>query len=319
MKRGGSGSRSAIRRRFRSALAALALLALVVAMPVGAQPPPDPALLEELAARLLLPTVGLPGQPAPRIELLPGVLPPNLPLALPMPPGSRLIGSAVRTNAGPPGSQTDVLLDVPGQTTTVFRMLQDAVTAMGWRSPPFGPDPGLHGFQPVMQSLIANFCRGEQGSWLQLTVVSRNPGPNDVRFTIYDASGPCGAQPGPRFPGPPGEELVPLIVTPEGVTISRSSTLTGEGTWASFAVAESARGVGEIETEVARQLEAANWLRTGGAAGGPLAWSAWNIPGDGDWRGLLTVLEGPGSGQRLLQVQVAAPKVPTPFDGPSGP
>ena len=280
---------------------------------------PEPALLEELAERLLLPTFSPPGASPPRVELLPGTLPPALPLTVPMLPGSRLIGSAVRTNVGPPGTQTDVILDVPGQATAVFKQLQSDIQEMGWTAPPFGPAPELSGFQPVMQPLVASLCRSNQGPWLQMTVLAREMAPNDVRLSIYSSSGPCGAQPGPTSSGPPGQNLVPLIATPEGVTLTRSSSLIGGGSWASFAVADSAHEVAVIETAIAGQLATAGWVRIDGAAVPPFAWSTWSVPGEGDWRGLLTVLEGPGPGQRWLLIQVAAPTVPDTGDGPTGP
>ena len=302
----------------------LAALMLSSVVPARAQQPPDPALLEELAERLLVPTFSPPGQPPPRVELLPGALPPNLPVSVPMPPGSRLIGSAVRTSIGPPGTQTDIVLDVPGQAATVFGVLRDALPGLGWTASALGPDQALHGFQPVTQTLLSNFCRSERGPWLQLTVMPRELGPSDVRFTIYSDPGPCSTppgRPGAGPSGPPGQRLVPLIATPEGVTLTRSDTLVGDGTWASFAIAASMRGVAEIETDIAHQLAAAGWTRTGGVAGAPLSWSAWSVPGEGNWEGVLTVFEGPGLGQRWLQIQVASPRVPLPAqpDGAPGP
>ena len=87
------------------ALSMLALLATgsgpwSAALAAGQAPSAEQAnQLRELAEQLLAPQFAGPGGQLPTIRLLAGELPPDLPLALPMPPGGRLIGSAVRSRA----------------------------------------------------------------------------------------------------------------------------------------------------------------------------------------------------------------------------
>ena len=61
------------------------------------QPAGQTAQLRELAERLLLPPYPSPDGQGRTAHLLPGQLPDTLPLALPVPPGSRLVGSAPST------------------------------------------------------------------------------------------------------------------------------------------------------------------------------------------------------------------------------
>ncbi len=43
-----------------------------------------------------------------------------------------------------------------------------------------------------------------------------------------------------------------------------------------------------------------------GTADDVAAWSSWNLPGEGDWGGILLVLAAFKSGERFLYVRVAA-------------
>ena len=301
----------------RLALVGVALALVMWGGPARAQ---TPDLLRELAERLLMPMFVDPSGIVPRVQLFPGALPPGAPLEVPLPPGGRLVGSALRTNPPPSQDQIDVVVDAPGDVTEVLRFYQEALDRLGWRRPPTVPQREPHGFQPVSETLFGTFCRSERGPWIDLQVVPRGSGPNDVRLSINNFPGPCGDQDGPGAgaDGPPGQNLVPLIATPAGARITRNASLSGPGMWASFAVAESTRSAAELEAAIASQLAAAGWTRTDGLPSGVLAWSVWSIPGEGNWQGLLTVLEGPGSDRRTLQIQVTAPELPAPGPGPRG-
>src|SRR6266567_4728861 len=89
-------------------LGGLALLGLVLATvagglrvqtpPARAQAPSNESLLRQLAERL--PGLTYPSPNAASVQLFPGALPSDLPLALPLPPGSTLIGSDERASFG---------------------------------------------------------------------------------------------------------------------------------------------------------------------------------------------------------------------------
>ena len=296
----------------------------------AAQPgPDDPALLRELVERLLSPPFPPLPDDTPRLQLLPGALPPNLPLEVPRPPGSRLIGSVLRPSFGPGqfgpgpviGMGAEIVLDVPGAAPEVFALYERELGEQGWTAPPFtrGGRPG--GFQPTQQPFGAPLCKGEQGPFVSLTVFPRTNAPSDVRIRVEAAGGPgpCGGPfpSGPRPPeGPPGFDRIPLLTPPAGVVLQTSGFGGGPGRFSSDALAETAMSVAELEAHYAQQLTAAGWTRRDGGVDGPLAWSFWTVPGEGDFQGFLYVLEGPGANRRSLHVEAASATL---AGGPGGP
>ncbi len=72
--------------------------------------------------------------------------------------------------------------------------------------------------------------------------------------------------------------------------------------------------VSELEPYFAAQLNAAGWTRSGSAAQGAVAWSLWQVPGEGNWQSLLYVAEGPGQKSRWLHVPVEAGRLAEGFD-----
>jgi hypothetical protein len=292
------------------------------------QPPPDDdALLRELVERLLAQAgPAPPGVTLPPVRLLPGALPADLPIAPPLPPGARLIGSVVRptffgspTALGPEvGEGVEIVIDAPQPPAMVLEFYREALAAQGLTAPPTvrGFRPG--GFLPsVGITSAAFFCGGERVPFVEVVALPRQGQPTDVRVRIQPFPGPCGASFGPPGPPPsPPSDPVPPLEPPPGVTV-----LPGGGGGSPFlrshgALAQTEMSVAELEAHYARQLTAAGWTRIAGGADGPLAWSVWRVPEEapraiempasGERQGFLFVLEGPGAGRRSLYVQVAA-------------
>ena len=300
---------------------------------VHAQPADDPALLRELAERLL--GAGTPSPPPPspaggtlRARLFPGALPPTLPLDLPLPPGSRLVGSAVAPSlAGGPdfahAETIEVVLDAPGTPDEIVAFYEGALTERGWTAArDQGPEPGgfvperLGGFQPSSIPSIVFFCPGAAGGWLALVVTPAPGGLTDVRVHLETGfPGPCGGPGGPmRLP--PGAELLPPLNAPPGVPVLPGGMGGGPGLWTAVAVALTGRSAAELEAHYARQLAAAGWTRLDGGVVGPLAWSTWTVPGAGEWQGFLAVREAPGPDRRVLHVEVVSGSMVLPGFGP---
>ncbi len=276
-----------------------------------AQPGEDPALLRELAERLLSPPPP-PERDAPRARLFPGALPPGLEFDLPVPPGGRLIGSVQRDAPGPTNVVgVEVVLDARGTPAEVAAFYQRALSERGWFAPPSGGPPS-GGFQPTAGPLYRTFCAGSTGPFLNLSVYPVRGGPSDVRLSIaIGAPGPCGeAPPRPPAVSPIPFELLPPLTAPEGVAVTSVTTVpTRPGTVSSDAIAETDLSPAALEAHFAAQLAAAGWTRVDGAAQGRMAWSAWQVPGAGEWEGLLYVLDGPGAGRRSLHLQVTTPRL----------
>lgn len=297
-----------------------------VAVRVAATPAAtgDAAALRTLAERLLLP-YGRPDQPGvPSIDLLPGRLPGDLPVELPAAPNGQLIGSAVR-RADAKALNWDVIYDAPGKPADLLAFYQGELAQRGWTAAPVSGRPG--GFQPTAMP-VANqpFCQQGGGSWLMLSIFPRPGAANDVRLRIESGTpGPCaigkpGGPPIDRGQGPPGYDKLPPLYPPDGVQVFPSGGGGGSGRFTSEATATTDGGVAALEAHFAGQLAAAGWTRTAGGADGPLAWSVWTIPGEGEWQGFLYVLDGPGKDRRDLAVRIVSgtQSGPGPY-GPYGP
>ena len=224
-----------------------------------AQQAEDAGLLRELAERLLSPPFPRANGEAPRARLLPGVLPPELPVEVPLPPGSRLIGSVTREQPPPPrGEQIDIVLDVPGTEAEVFAWYGQALAERGWSAPPVGgPAPG--GFVPPSLGTSGSFCQGPNRPWLSVTVLPSLTGLSDVRVGMMTSRfSPCDGLPGTPLPrGGRGDELLPRLVPPPGVHFE--SMGGSSGGWAggqrstSDALVVTDMDVGDLEAHFAQQ------------------------------------------------------------------
>jgi hypothetical protein len=128
----------------------------------------------------------------------------------------------------------------------------------------------------------------------------------DVRLSLAMGAGLCSVPApavSPRFPA--GADRIPRLYPPEGVLLQASGGGGGsQNRWASEAGAMTDRPTAELEAFFAQQLAAAGWTRQAGQAAAALSWSTWQVPGEGDWQGVLLVIEGPGPDRRSLSVRV---------------
>jgi len=344
-----------------ASLAMLVAAGLVVAprsRPAGirAQSSGSDGLLRGLAERLLgssNPNTLLPSQFSP-VQLLPGALPPDLPVTLPLPPESTLIGSAVRPavrlpSPTPPsrlstaptasttqaaGQHVDVVLDATGSVSDILGFYTDAMTALGWSALP-AVGLGGPGFQPSMQPPSSEtLCAPAGGPLLGVSASPQDDGSLDVRLNLETGS-PASLC---RFPfgGPVGAPAItpgvfsalPRLTAPAGLTVQNRGGQGGYGRATTEALATTDRSPAALESLYEQQLVAAGWTRLDGGDAEVLAWSTWTIPNQTDWRGFLYVREAPGEGQLLLHLEAASPNpgattgvipgiVSTP--GPSGP
>ncbi len=289
----------------------IALVAFAVAGAVGAASPgaaQGDVLLRELAERLLV-QAATPGGVPQTVELLPGQLPPGLPLMLPQPPGTRLVGAAVRRN-GPEIAQIDIVFDVP-QATDAARFYRDELPRQGFTlAPTTAIQAPARGFVATQGSATTTyFCRGTAPPFLSVSTYLRPNAPVDVRVRVDATSaGPCLTTASAPLPDTNGADRVPTLAAPQGVAVQ---IVAGGGItpsrYVNEANATTPRDAADLEAEFAAQLSAAGWMRTGGAASGPFAFSTWTLPGDGELTALLTVLETPGDDRRVLHIEVNAP------------
>lgn len=288
----------------RAVLLAMGLVGLVGMIGVSPGVAAQDDLLRLLAERLLVQGAAPGGVPQ-TVELLPGQVPQGVP-PFPQPPGSRIIGTAIRRN-GTEVSQIEVVLDVP-EGVDAGRFYRDELPRQGFTLAPTtvaeGPARGFVATQGT--SSTTYFCRGPVAPFLTVSTFLRQNAPLDVRVRLDATSaGPCTAGTNLTPPDTNGAERVPSLAAPQGVMVQLSPAPgIAPNRYVNEATAFTARPVMDLESEFAAQLVAAGWTRTGGAAAGPFAFSTWRVPGGGDATGLLTVQEVPGGDRRLLHIEV---------------
>jgi hypothetical protein len=270
--------------------------------------------LAELAARLISPPYPMPDGSTQTATLHPGALPPNAGFDLPIPPGAHLVGSVLRqrTNANP---SFDTVLDVPGNVDDVTSFYERELGKKGLTTPPVTQQVQPGGFQgSVGPTKGSMFCKGDGLPYVSLSVFSRPNAANDVRVHFEPAQtaaaqqfmgSPCSQRGGPPQ-GMPAQRL-PVLHAPDGVLLQPSGSSIGGPRQQSDAVATTPKTASELESFFAQQLSAAGWTRVAGGGNAPLAFSTWKLPGDGDWQGVLIVIETPTKDRRSLMLRAESP------------
>jgi hypothetical protein len=282
--------------------------------PVDAQAE-DAAQIRDLAERLLTPTspmgFAMGGGEAPRAQIHVGRLPADFPLALPIPPGGRLVGSAQRGMSGDVAN-VDVAIEAPGTPAQILSFYDAALPAAGLYLAPnsYGSSGG---FQPGAAKRSESYCLSEAGPWINVSATERGGGQTDVRASVTlqgPSTGspatymtPCSTDTRRGYPGTTSR-LLPRVSGPSGVPLQSSGISTmGDDYAMSSVVANTDMGVVDLERFFAQQVEAAGWtLRTRGAEG-PVAWSTWTLPESGEYAGFLYALEAPGEQRKRLTLQ----------------
>jgi hypothetical protein len=306
----------------------LAVAAVVVALAamtfkpahLGAQNQADEgARVRELAERLLAGNTTPVGVVGPAVrqrqtaELLPGRLPDGLPFTLPMPPGSALVGSATRSAGGAPIS-ADVLLEAPGSSGDIQAFYEQALADQGWTRP--AATSGV-GFQSSDQTPLA-MCLGDDTS-IMLALGPLAPGRTEVRLSVTLPSRPrasagsfdyaanlCTARASLAAPSPPiyRRDLLPSLRPPAGSHLQDAGGAMGPDYATSEATVDTTLTAGELETSFARQLERIGWIKLDSGDAGAVAFSAWALPNEPDWFGMLAIMELPIENRYALTVRV---------------
>jgi len=234
-----------------------------------------------------------PGMPF-RAAILPGELPDDLPVEVPIPKDAEVIGSSVHSDTK--YKHVEIILDVPEEPNEVIEFYRNSLKKAGWNETEgfFPPEGGFASIPSMPES--ATFCRYEREG-PSLTITAYTPDgekPADVRLQLdTDPRAPiCSERFGPRWTDR-SEEIIPLLISPEGA-IPRSSGSGGGGDqWHSDATLETERSVKELETHYRNQLLEAGWELKEGGSNGSIAWSTWSFSDEfGDhWSGILLVSE----------------------------
>jgi hypothetical protein len=240
--------------------------------------------------------------------LLPQQLPDDVPLDLPIPAESHLIGSITRSQQERPASSL-VVLDVAGSPADLLAAYREMLNHHGWRVVPH-PPPGRIGFLDALDTeSSSSFCAGRDSVELVVSAVPRAADLSEVRLYIDHVVGrPCPAnwslwpeQPNNTPGGRPGG-LLPRLYAPVG---AERRDAGHEAAW--LTILQTGWSATALEAHYAQQLAAAGWSRQASQPGAPLAWSTWRAPEGVDARGVLAALEWPGTDLRTLLLLLAPP------------
>lgn len=251
--------------------------------------------LRELAQRMAVERFGtMIGARGPKAspQLFVGQLPPDFPVELPQPQGSRVVGSVVV------GDRTEVFLDAPSSARDVLTFYRDRLGEAGWTSPPMGRPGG--GFQPSRggPANVLLFCKGENGPSLSIQTVDVQGKATQVYLELntyaeHPENSPCSRQQRMRRMGHPVGEVFPPLVPPPGGEVLPEGGGGGNGRWHSSAVLQGDVMLADVRADYERQLLDAGWTRLTSGDGGPVAWSTWSFRDEEQhpWHAMLLILQ----------------------------
>ncbi len=262
----------------------------------------DEALLYELALRLTT-FYGDPNVNNPR--LLVGTLPPNLSGDIPMPEGSRILGSLIRSP-----EFIDIELDCALSPEDVLQFYRGRLLPDGWSElesmrPPNTGFVTSHMF--ALQNLIV-FCHGSNGPAF---TVSAHPGKQErteVRLNLNAGEHtPCGQQNRRQRMHRGMHDLIPTLIPPQGAKQQGGGGSGGTGSWYTSATLQTGMDIPELAGHYHTQLVKGGWKMNGVGQDGPLAWSTWVFKDEENepWHGLFFILKTPGKDdQYILEARV---------------
>jgi hypothetical protein len=227
-------------------------------------------------------------------------LPDSIAADIPIPSDWRVVGSALYAQRGRP-TRMEAVIDAPNSFADLVGPFQKALGASGWTVlDSSGPMHG--GFVSSDLGESRRFRRGEQGPVLSIRWVTREGVQTDLRLRLdWDARRYLSRA---RHMRPDGAERLPSLSAPADARLRGQHGGGGSGHWTSESTIETDWPVGKTETHFAGQLARAGWKRLGGSVDDTVGWSSWQLPGDGNWQGLLLVLAAFRQGEQSLTLRV---------------
>ncbi len=261
----------------------------------------------ELAERLLWPYyypdrhLGKPDSGPIQLRLVAGRIPGPLPVDIPIPNSSRIIGCLVLPQ------RIAAVLDVDLPIEDIITFYTERLTSAGWSQlESLGSMRG--GFireqekRQEKRTVNISFCQGEKGPALHISATSRKKKPTDVHVTLDVDSNhsPCSSSLNPLMKAIPN--VLPRLAPPLHSEIpSRSS-----GSSSTYAHSEtnliSKLDLAAVHDHYAEQLETHGWKHQSRDQAGTVFWSTWTLEAeDGDeWQAQLVVIRRPWSKRKYV-------------------
>ena len=257
------------------------------------------AALRELATRLLTFHFGKSdSEQRGALKLLVGELPPDLPFELPLPEGTRLLGSFTLEDP-------IIALDSPHEGDEVIAFYRERLTATGWSEPEMhGPRRG--GFLPADPSrgAGADFCAPDDRYTLSILTRPSSGDHTSAQLVLHSGSA--------RFRRPFGRDVMatlPLLRPPRGATQMSQGGGGGQDYVESRGALETDLTLEAVANHYLGELERAGWRRLDAGVSGSAAWNAWSFTDEegAPWQGLLLIIARPlRPGKYALTLQAEA-------------
>jgi len=259
---------------------------------------PDQGLFLEFVERLLI-------HPYPEgptsVDLYPGRAPDDRSIDLPIPAGGRLLGTVVHRRAGDI-TTVEAVIDVSSAVPITIAAYEEELRQRGW-----GLSERFHGgggFVSYGPGPWREYRHGRGGPILMVNAYDRGKDVTDLRLRLdWDL-----ARHRPRHHRPEVMDRMPSLFAPAGVHVEGGGGGGSESHWTTQATAATDMPVSQLEAYFAEQLTRAGWIRLAGGLADVAAWSSWNVPGRGKWRGMLIVLAASDPGERWLTVHIQGPR-----------
>jgi hypothetical protein len=247
--------------------------------------------LRELAMRLLSFHYSLlvAGQQVQEPQLLVGQLPPDLPVELPLPEGSRLLGSFVQENPL-------IAIDTQLAGEDVVAFYRERLTAAGWiaQEEHFGPPQG--GFVHISRSeyTVAAFFTPDDRFTLTVMSAPTPGGRTAVQLTLQGEAAEF--RPRLRPHRPDFMAVLPSIRGPKGAMQTPRGSSGGPDSAETSAALETDFDLAAVSIHYVDELERDGWRRLDAGTSGPVAWSVWSfVDTEGaTWQAVLLILQRPG-------------------------
>ncbi len=253
----------------------------------------DVTALQQLLQRLV--GYSYPGAPSQEAQIYVGKLPEKMPVDIPLPEGSQVVGTVVRGE-----ESIQIVLDTNNPPDRVLEFFRQQLSAAGWSTQDQSVGPS-GGFVPSGISNEIILCKSIKGPSLFLSATSEKGAPTDVRLNLntsktqqYPCSQPRGAQ-------SLAQSLMPRLVAPSGAQQNESGS-GGSSTGSAYnnATILTDQKASELASFYGDQLAKAGWTKQDSGQSGPIAWSTWTLRDkDGaNWKGLFFALDLPGTPSR---------------------
>ncbi|MGO8950486.1 MAG: hypothetical protein ACLQUY_23070 [Ktedonobacterales bacterium] len=257
--------------------------------------------LEQLTA-LAISLLASPIDPnSPQPHLFPSTIPENIPLEIPVPPHTRVLGTLARSD-----SSFVITLESDLPLDEMISVHRAQLTALAWNEFEYMRQPPTGGFvqSDYRPSARLAFCHTPSHACLRPMLVQRENATTHVRLdlTLGEEGNPCARQdqPAPRgFPRYPntGRQMLPTLIAPLGAQLGGTSS-HGDPEWMhTTSTVTTPLDQEALAHHYVGQLTQAGWTQTDAGAGGPFVWSTWHLTSTGPeptpWSALFFILKTP--------------------------